>query len=199
MIFCLSCISIRAVAASPATDKILILGDSLSTAYGIEHSQGWVQLLQNHLNNNGHRYQIVNASVSGETTRGGLSRLPTSLIQHHPKIVIIALGGNDGLRGISLKEFRNNLNTMILKAKATNAKVLLCGVRIPPNLGATYVSRFLQVYSETAQKHNIPLLKYILKDVSNKPHLMQDDGLHPTAEAQPIILNNVLSELNSII
>ncbi len=175
------------------------MGDSLSTAFGIERSQGWVSLLQNHLNSTGKYYKVINASVSGETTRGGLVRLPRTLKKHQPDIVIIALGGNDGLRGLPLNQFRSNLDTMISLAKSSNAKVLLSGVRIPPNLGLTYVAGFIHVYTEMAQKHNIPLVQYILKNVSTKANLMQDDGIHPTAKAQPVILKNVLSELKKLI
>ncbi|VAW93998.1 Arylesterase precursor [hydrothermal vent metagenome] len=175
------------------------MGDSLSAAFGIERTQGWVNLLQDHLNSKGKNYKVINASVSGETTRGGLTRLPRSLKRHQPTIVIIALGGNDGLRGLPLKEFRKNLEAMVTLAKSSKAKVVLCGVRIPPNLGLTYVSEFIYVYTETAQKHNIPLVQYLLKNVSSKTNLMQNDGIHPTAEAQPIILKNVLSGLNNLI
>ena len=179
--------------------KVLVLGDSLSAAFGIERKQGWVHLLQQHLNNNGHRYRVVNASVSGDTTRGGLARLPHALKEHQPEIVIIALGGNDGLRGFSLNEVRTNLDKMIRLAKGANAKVMLCGVQVPPNLGATYVEKFLQVYRDTSKTHNIPLVNYILKDVSSHSKLMQRDGIHPTAKAQTIILNNVLQGLAALL
>ncbi|MGD8785601.1 MAG: arylesterase [Thioalkalispiraceae bacterium] len=179
--------------------SVLVLGDSLSAAFGIERDQGWVHLLQQHLNNNGHAYNVINASVSGDTTRAGLARLPLALKEHQPKIVIIALGGNDGLRGISLKEFRANLERMIRLAKAADAKVVLCGVRVPPNLGVAYVAKFLQVYREVSAAHNVPLVNYILKDVSNHSELMQADGIHPTAAAQPLILNNVLEGLNRVL
>ena len=187
------------LAAKEKQPSVLVLGDSLSAAFGIERKQGWVHLLQQHLNKNGHRYKVINASVSGDTTRGGLSRLPFTLKEHQPKIVIIALGGNDGLRGLSLNEIRSNLNQMIQLAKAANAKVMLCGVRVPPNLGAIYIAKFLQVYRETSKAHNIPLVNYILKDVSSQSNLMQRDGIHPTAEAQPIILNNVMQGLSTLL
>jgi len=176
-----------------------VLGDSLSAGFGIEREKGWVYLLQQHLNQNGHQYNVINASVSGDTTRAGLARLPLALKEHQPSIVIIELGGNDGLRGISLKEFRANLDKMIQLSKAANAKVVLCGVRVPPNLGVAYIAKFLQVYRETSEAHEIPLVNYILKDVSNHSELMQDDGIHPTADAQPIILNNVLEQLNKLL
>ena len=158
-----------------------------------------MHLLQQHLNNNGHRYRVVNASVSGDTTRGGLARLPHALKEHQPEIVIIALGGNDGLRGYSLKEIRTNLDKMIRLAKGANAKVMLCGVQVPPNLGATYIEKFLQVYRDASKTHNIPLVNYILKDVSIHSNLMQRDGIHPTAEAQTIILKNVLQGLATLL
>ena len=185
--------------AQTNSSTVLVLGDSLSAAFGIERDQGWVQLLQQHLNQNGHSYKVINASVSGDTTRAGLARLPLALKQHQPKIVIIALGGNDGLRGISLEEMRANLDKMIRLSKQAKAKLLLCGVRVPPNLGVNYVAKFLQVYRDTSQQHDIPLVNYILKDVSSNPDLMQDDGIHPTAAAQPVILNNVLAELSKLL
>lgn len=187
------------VAAEPDHPAVLVLGDSLSAGFGIERDQGWVHLLQLYLNKNGHSYKVINASVSGDTSRAGLSRLPLALNEHKPRIVVIALGGNDGLRGISLKEFRTNLDKMIQLSKKANARVLLCGVRVPPNLGVNYVARFLQVYRDTSQKHGIPLVNYILKDVSSNPDLMQADGIHPTAQAQPIILNNVLEGLDKLL
>jgi acyl-CoA thioesterase-1 len=196
----LVCLAIsQPLGAKESQPKVLVLGDSLSTAFGIERKQGWVHLLQQHLTNNGHRYRVVNASVSGDTTRGGLARLPHALKEHQPEIVIIALGGNDGLRGYSLKEVRTNLDKMIRLTKGANAKVMLCGVQVPPNLGATYVEKFLQVYRDTSKTHNIPLVNYILKDVSIDSNLMQRDGIHPTAEAQTIILNNVLQGLAALL
>jgi len=188
-----------ALAAQPEKASVLVLGDSLSAAFGIERNEGWVNLLQQHLNKNGSRYNVINASVSGDTTRAGLARLPLALKEHQPEIVIIALGGNDGLRGLSLKELRTNLDKMIRHSKGANAKVVLCGIRVPPNLGVTYIAKFLQVYRETSQTHNIPLVNYILKDVSSHSNLMQSDGIHPTAEAQPIILNNVLQGLTTLL
>lgn len=185
--------------SSEKQHNILVVGDSLSTAFGIERNDGWVALLQQHLDKNGHPYHVVNASVSGETTRGGLARLPKALTDHKPSIVIIALGGNDGLRGLSLKEFRSNLEQMVQLSQQANAKVVLCGVRVPPNMGVAYINRFLQIYHETAQKYNVQFVNYILKDVATKPELMQKDGIHPKATAQPIILNNVLEGLQILL
>jgi len=174
---------------------ILVLGDSLSAAFGIERQSGWVNLLQERLIKKGYPHQVVNASISGNTTRAGLSRLPTTLKQHKPAIVIIELGGNDGLQGLSLSEFRNNLDRMTQLVISANAKPLLCGVRIPPNLGLVYGSKFLGIYQEISEKHQVPLVTYILKGVSQNSHLMQQDGVHPTAAGQPIILDNVWEKL----
>lgn len=182
-----------------STRNILVLGDSLSAAYGIERNKGWVALLGNYLKNKKFPYHVVNASVSGDTTRGGLARLPIALKQHKPAIVIIELGGNDGLRGLSLKDFRQNLTNMIALSKKSGARVLLCRVRIPPNMGLNYISRFLETYYDVARQQQVPLVKYILKDVATHPQLMQEDGIHPTAEAQPTILRNVLEELNPLL
>jgi len=178
---------------------ILVIGDSLSAAFGIERQAGWVNLLQKRLDQKGYSYRVVNASISGNTTRAGLARLPAALKQHNPAIVIIELGGNDGLRGLSLKEFQNNLSRMTAMAKEANAKVLLCGVRIPPNLGLVYGSKFLGVYREVSEKHQVPLVTYILKGISDKSELMQKDGVHPTEQGQPIILENVWERLVTII
>jgi acyl-CoA thioesterase-1 len=178
---------------------ILIIGDSLSAAYGIERHTGWVQLLQQRLAKKGYPYQVVNASISGNTTRSGLARLPAALKQHQPEIVIIELGGNDGLQGLSIEEFRTNLSLMTSMVKKQGAKVLLCGVRIPPNLGSIYGSKFEAVYRDVAEKHRVSLVKYILKGISENGALMQEDGVHPTAGAQPLILENIWQELHRLI
>lgn len=176
------------VAAPPV---ILVVGDSLSAGYGIDRQRGWVQLLQDRLTQSGYRYKVVNASVSGDTTRNGLSRLPYTLKQHKPAIVIIELGGNDGLRGLPLTELEQNLDQMVTLASRANAKVLLCGVRIPPNLGPTYEAKFSESFQRTKTKHTVPLLPDILKGVSDNPALMQQDGIHPTEHGQPLIVENV--------
>ncbi len=178
---------------------ILIIGDSLSAAYGIERHAGWVQLLQQRLAKKGYPYQVVNASISGNTTRSGLARLPAALKQHKPAIVIIELGGNDGLQGLSIEEFRTNLSRMTGMVKKQGAKVLLCGVRIPPNLGMLYATKFQNVYRDVAQEHQSPLVKHILKGVAENAMLMQEDGVHPTASAQPLILENIWKELHKLI
>lgn len=174
---------------------ILVLGDSLSAAFGIERPSGWVHLLQERLSQKGYPHKVVNASISGNTTHAGLARLPAALKQHKPSIVIIELGGNDGLQGLSLKEFRNNLLRIAQLVKRANAKPLLCGVRIPPNLGMVYGSKFLGVYREISEQQHIPLVTYILKGVSQNRQLMQDDGIHPNAKGQPVMLENVWEKL----
>jgi acyl-CoA thioesterase-1 len=178
---------------------ILVVGDSLSAAYGIERHAGWVQLLQQRLAKKGYPYQVVNASISGNTTRSGLARLPAALKQYKPAIVIIELGGNDGLQGLSIDEFRTNLSRMTGMVKKQGAKVLLCGVRIPPNLGMLYATKFQNVYRDVAQEHQSLLVKHILKGVAGNATLMQEDGVHPTASAQPLILENIWKELHKLI
>lgn len=182
-----------------ARPVIMILGDSLSAAPGVPHDQNWASLLQKRLDQNGHRYSVVNASVSGDTTLAGLSRLPAALKAHRPAIIIIELGGNDGLRGLPLTQMQNNLTKMITLAKSSGAKVLLCGVRIPPNLGPDYVSKFLEVYFTTAQQNNVPLVPYILKNVATNKSLMQNDGIHPNRQGQPYVLENVWEQLKLLI
>lgn len=176
-----------------------MVGDSLSAAFGIERHTGWVQLLQNRLQETGYPHKVVNASVSGDTTRNGLNRLPQAIKQHRPAIVIIELGGNDGLRGLSLEEMRQNLEKMIHLAKQNDARVLLCSLRIPPNLGPVYGSRFLETFHEVARREQVSHLGYLLKGVSDNPAYMQDDGIHPNEKGQPLIMNNVWVKLSPML
>jgi acyl-CoA thioesterase I len=182
-----------------ATKTLLIVGDSLSAAYGIDISAGWVAQLQRRLIKNRMDYTIVNASISGDTTANGLARLPKLLDEHHPQIVIIELGGNDGLRGLSLPEMQHNIKTMVEKAKARGAKVLLLGIRLPPNYGKTYTERFHQIYEDIARESKVPLAPFILEGIATDRTLMQADGLHPDAEAQRKVLENVWAELKSML
>ena len=170
---------------------ILVVGDSLSAAYGIPIQTGWVALLQQRLKARGFSHHVVNASVSGDTTANGLERLPQALSKHRPAIVIIELGGNDGLRGLSLTQMQHNIATMITKAHAQNAQVLLVGVFLPPNYGRAYIEKFRSVYRELAARFEIPLVPFLLERVATRTDLMQGDGIHPTAQAQPIMLDNV--------
>ena len=175
---------------------LLIMGDSLSTAYGIEREAGWVTLLEERLNDNA---LVINASISGETSAGGASRLPELLGQHDPDIVLLELGGNDGLRGLPPTQLESNLADMIEASQAAGAEVLLLGIDIPPNYGQTYRRAFTAVYTDLAESYAIPLLPFLLEGVALEPDMMQDDGIHPTAAAQPRILDNVWPELEPLL
>ncbi|WP_297528277.1 arylesterase [Thiohalobacter sp.] len=172
----------------PASARtLLVLGDSLSAAYGLPEAAGWVALLAGRLPGD----RVVNASVSGETTAGGLARLPALLEQWRPDWVLLELGGNDGLRGLPPAHTRNNLARMIELSRAAGAKVLLIGIRLPPNYGQAYVQAFERIYPELAESHEVPLVPFLLEGVATRPELMQPDGIHPRAEAQPLMLENV--------
>lgn len=178
--------------------KILVMGDSLSAGYGIDIQQGWVSLLEQELMKN-HSIHIINASVSGETSSGGNTRLPALLSEHKPDIVILELGGNDGLRGQPLKLLEKNLQTMIDASHKANAKVLLAGMQIPPNYGARYSNQFKELYGKLAQQNNLGLIPFLLEGIGGNETLVQRDGIHPTAEAQPTIVKNVLPELEKLL
>ncbi len=180
-------------AETPAqSPTILVFGDSISAGYGLPRvEQGWVALLQAKLKQQGYGYEVVNASVSGETTAGGLARLPRALDLHHPAIVILELGGNDGLRALSLAQMRGNLARMIDLAAAAGARVLLLGMRIPPNYGPEYTAQFAAVYTDLAREKRVPLVPFLLQDIALTPALMQADGIHPDAAGQPRLLDNV--------
>jgi len=179
--------------------SIVIVGDSLSAAYGMELSKSWPSLLQQRLEQNGHAYRVFNSSIAGETTQGGLTRLPRLLEQHEPVIVIVELGGNDGLRGLPLEVTRGNLSSMIEQSQAAGAAVILAEMRIPPNYGRTYTEKFNGTYTELANQHGIVLLPFLLQDIALEPGMMQEDGIHPTAAAQPLILEQVWSVLEPLL
>lgn len=181
------------------TAKIMIYGDSLSAAYGIPKEQGWASLLENKLVLERYQYEIVNASISGETTSGGLSRVQNTLKQVKPKVVILELGANDGLRGLPINTITNNLNAIIRQIKQSGAKVLLVGMRIPPNYGPQYTKLFSQNYVNLSQTHQISLVPFMLENVAAKPNLIQDDGLHPNAIAQPLVLENIWPHLKPLL
>jgi len=168
-----------------------VLGDSVSAGYGLESQQGWVSLLQSKLTAQGYGYRVINASVSGETTTGGAARLPRALELHRPKIVIIELGGNDGLRGLPLSTSRNNLQRMIELSRDSGAKILLLGMKIPPNYGPRYAEGFEKVFRELASRYQLAFEPFFLEKIALEPEMMQADGLHPTAKAQPIMLDTV--------
>jgi acyl-CoA thioesterase-1 len=174
---------------------ILVLGDSLSAAYGIERSQGWVSLLENRLAEKGYPHKVVNASISGDTTAGGLSRLPRALSQFSPDILIIELGANDGLRGLTNRQTRQHLTQMITLAQAVSSRPLLLGMMLPPNFGKAFTEKFLLIYQELAEEQDVPLVPFFLEGVADRPEWMQGDGLHPRAEGQPRMLEHVWKEL----
>jgi acyl-CoA thioesterase-1 len=184
----------NAVLAQQPTQKILVMGDSLSAGYGIDIQQGWVRLLEKKLTET-HPVKIINASVSGETSSGGTTRLPALLTEHKPDIVILELGGNDGLRGQPLKLLEKNLQTMIDASKNAGAKVILAGMQIPPNYGPRYSNEFKTLYIKLAEKNQVGLIPFLLEGIGGKAELMQRDGIHPTAEAQQIIVNTALPEI----
>lgn len=178
---------------------ILVLGDSLSAAYGMEISESWPQLLQARLVGNGYAYRVFNSSITGDTTQGGLARLPRLLKNHQPDIVILELGGNDGLRGLPIEVTRANLSSMIERSQAAGAEVILAEMRIPPNYGRSYTEKFNGVYAMLTTQYDISLLPFLLQDIALEEGLMQPDGIHPTAQAQPLILEQVWPVLHPLL
>lgn len=170
---------------------ILVLGDSLSAEYGLPRGTGWVNLLESQLTKDQSPWTIFNASISGETSSGGLTRLPALLSEKNPGIVLIELGANDALRGLPVKQTESNLQKMIQMSKKSGAKVLLCGIQIPSNYGQTYTMQFKQIYPQLAKQERIELLPFFLEGVATKPELFQADRLHPNVQAQSIIFKNV--------
>lgn len=185
-------------ATLPASEAptVLVVGDSLSAAHGIDREDGWVALLERRLQAFGPgEAKVVNASIGGDTTRGGLARLPEALEQHQPDIVIIELGGNDGLRGLPLQETRRNLAGMVERVLDHGARPLLLGVRLPSNYGQAFIERFQAVFREVANEYDIPLVPKFLAGIAEDRTLMQSDGIHPSAAAQPRMLDNVWPKL----
>ena len=174
---------------------ILIVGDSLSAAYGIPVENGWVSLLQERLDTRGYRYQIINASISGDTTANARARLTRALASHAPAVVLLTLGGNDGLRGLSLAAMKSNLDAMISSVQEADAQVLLIGVQLPPNYGPRYTEKFQDIYHELARERNITLLPSLVDGIGTEQDLMQADGIHPNATAQPLIRDRVWEAL----
>lgn len=185
-------------AANEATSNILVLGDSLSAGYGIKVDEGWVNLVQQRLGTD-YSYQLINASVSGETSGGGLARLPALLAKHQPKLVIIELGANDGLRGYPINIMRQNLSKIIQLSQDANARILLLGMQIPPNYGARYTKVFATTYADLARDKKLAWIPFFLDGVAGHAQLMQRDGLHPTAEAQAILAETVWSALEPLL
>jgi acyl-CoA thioesterase-1 len=170
---------------------MLILGDSLSAGYGMNSDQSWVYLLELRLKDTGHSYRILNSSISGDTTQGGLARLPRLLDRYQPRIVIIELGGNDGLRGINPDITRTNMTSMIQSSQQSGAKVLLAGIKLPPNYGADYIEQFESMYADLARDYETLLVPFFMDGVVFKPGLLQADGIHPNEKGQPVLLENV--------
>ena len=185
--------------AAGADDTLLVFGDSLSAGYGLAPDQGWASLLQLRLASRGYGQRVVNASVSGETTSGGRSRLPRALDQHHPAVVILEMGANDGLRGLPLATASANLGAMIDAIKASKAQVLLVGVELPPNYGPAYTSAFRKMYADLARQHHVALVPFLMEGVALDPRLMQADGLHPNAAGQPRLLDTVWKALQPLL
>lgn len=178
---------------------ILVLGDSISAAYGMSLEQGWVALLSERLKERSSAYTVVNASISGNTSGDGLGRLPLLLEEYSPAIVVIELGGNDGLRGYPVKVLTKNLQSMIDLSQQMQAKVLLAGIEIPPNYGQRYTDLFRAGFQEVAANNDVAFIPFILENIALNPALMQDDGIHPTAEAQPMLLDNIWPTLESLL
>jgi len=185
--------------ASPPAKNILILGDSLSAGFGIAQQQSWPALLDQRLKTDGYPYRVANVSISGETTRGGLSRLPAALGQQHPEVVIVALGANDGLRGLPLEQMRENLAAIIRLSKDSGARVLLLGMQLPPNYGIDYTRKFSQTYADLARQNKVALRAFFFAGFADRRDAFQSDGLHPTAEAQPDVLDNVWQALQPLL
>jgi acyl-CoA thioesterase I len=190
-------IALQNAVASPST--ILVFGDSLSAAFGMRAEQGWVALLTQRLQSQGYGYAIVNASVGGETSAGGLERLPRALELHQPSLVILELGANDGLRGLPVSAMRDNLAAMVRLAHAAGARVLLVGIRIPPNYGPRYTEEFARIFPELANQYHLPLVPFLLEKVALDPALMQADGMHPNPAGEPRILDTVWPYLKPLL
>jgi acyl-CoA thioesterase-1 len=198
LVLCLVLLCEAAVAAS-AAPVVLVVGDSLSAGFGVATDDGWVALLQDRLAAQGYEHRVVNASASGETTGGGRARLPRALDMHTPEVVIIELGGNDGLRGLPLEQVRSNLAAMVRTSLDHGAEVLLVGMHIPPNYGPAYTTRFHAMYAEVAAEFGIPVVPFFLEGIALDPEMMQDDGIHPNARAQPRMLENLWPALEPLL
>jgi len=191
--------ALLATNAYSASKTVLVLGDSLSAEYGLARGTGWVALLEQRLHAKNIDAVVVNASISGETTSGGKARLPAQLDKYHPPLVVIELGGNDGLRGLPLSASEANLRAMISTAQQAKAKILLVGMQIPPNYGRDYTQKFAALYGKLARDAKAPLVPFLLKDVADQPQLFQADRIHPTAAAHPIMLDNVWPQLQPLL
>ena len=188
-----------AVACHDQSPAVLVLGDSLSAGFGIDQNKGWVKLLKQQLVKDNYSYQVINASISGDTTSGGLARLNHALERYKPSIVIVELGGNDGLQGLPITEINKNLAAIITKCRNHGAKVLLIGMRLPPNYGINYTKSFHEVYVSLAKQFHVPLVPFLLEGVATHAEMMQEDGIHPREIAQPMLLKNVWAQLRPLL
>jgi len=191
--------ALQSAHAAAAQPTILVVGDSISAAYGIRVEEGWVALLQKKLTSQGYGYRVVNASVSGETTSGGAVRLARALELHRPAVVVLELGGNDALRGLPLGEVRDNLDAMIRQSRAADARVVLVGMRIPPNYGPAYTQKFQALYGDLARRYKLPLVPFFMERVVRNPAMMQADGIHPSAPAQTVLLDTLWPALHPLL
>jgi acyl-CoA thioesterase-1 len=187
------------VGGEGARPVVLVVGDSLSAAYGMDPAQGWVALLAARIAERGLPHRVVNASISGDTTRGGRSRLPGALDRHRPALVVIELGGNDGLRGVPLEETERNLAALIESARGRGAEVLLVGMQIPPNYGRVYADGFRDLYPRLAERYGVVLVPFLLEGVAGDPRWMQVDGIHPRSDAQGRILENIWPHIEPLL
>jgi acyl-CoA thioesterase-1 len=185
--------------AARAAQTILVLGDSISSGYGLEQGEGWVVLLEQRIQREQLDYRVVNASIAGETTLGGLNRIPVALEEHQPAVVIVALGGNDGLRGGSLEKIRGNLIAIVKACRKAGAKVVIAGMRIPPNYGPVYTRRFQGLFAEVARQQNVSLVPFMLQGFADDRNMFQADGIHPAAGAQSRILDNIYRRLRPLL
>ncbi|AZC27829.1 MULTISPECIES: arylesterase [Pseudomonas] len=192
-------LALMCMAQNAAAGTVLIVGDSISAAFGLDTRQGWVALLEKRLVDQGFTDKVINASISGDTSAGGQARLPTLLSQHKPQVVILELGGNDGLRGQPPQQLQQNLASMIDSAQASGARVLLLGMQLPPNYGVRYTQAFAKVYQQLAIDKKVALVPFFLDGVGGHPDLMQADGLHPAAAAQGKLLENVWPTLKPLL
>ena len=192
-------LALMCMAQNAAAGTVLIVGDSISAGFGLDSRKGWVALLEQRLKQEGFDDKVVNASISGDTSAGGLARLPAALATHKPDVVVIELGGNDGLRGQPPAQLQQNLASMIQQSRDSGAKVLLLGMQIPPNYGKRYVEAFAKVFGDVAQKEKVPFVPFFLEGVGGHPELMQADGLHPAVAAQDKLLENVWPALKPLL
>ena len=191
--------AIAPAVADPETRTVLVVGDSISAGYGLPAGAGWTDLLAARLLKQGYAYRVVNASISGDTTAGGRARLPALLSRHKPAIVIVELGGNDGLRGGNLTATRENLSAMVEEVAGAGAKPLIVGMRLPPNYGTAYVREFDAIYERVATAQKAPLVPFFFEGFGDRDNLFQGDRIHPTAAAQPMLLDNVWPALLKLI